>query len=98
MNDSDIIQQATCSSSCDIRTPLSDEANEEDGSGDSGEIRKVSASDAIRAIDMLNSYFDTAGVSDFTTPLQKMKFSIEKDKLSALRQKTIFDCFTVSSK
>ena len=56
MNDSDIIQQATCSSSCDIRTPLSDEANEEDGSGDSDEIRKVSASDAIRATDMLNSY------------------------------------------
>ena len=96
-DDSDIIEQVgltLSSSKCNVHQPSSEDKDDDPIDID---LPKISASDAIRATQMLTCYFDTAGITDFTTSLQKMTAHIEKDKFRTFRQKAIDDFFTVPS-
>lgn len=94
IDDNDIVRQ--CSLNSGIRRPSADDSKEY--GPEEADFPTVSASDAIRATEILNRYFDSTGTSEFTTFLQKMTLRIEKDKFRSLRQKNIPDFFTRSSR
>ena len=89
IDDNDIIKQVQV-------TPLNYDSHQTcDSDDDQMEPPKIAASDAIRAAEILNSYFDQSGIPDFTSALHKMTVHIEKDKFRVFRQKTIGDFFHV---
>jgi len=94
IDDNDIVRQ--CSLNSGIRRPSADDSKEY--GPEEADFPTASASDAIRATEILNRYFDSTGTSEFTTFLQKMTLRIEKDKFRSLRQKNIPDFFTRSSR
>ena len=92
IDDCDIVQQVTSTLNSDI--PSASSGDSEEGCTEDFVLQTVSASDAIRAAEMLNRYFDTTtGTPEFTTSLQKMISCIEKDKFRSLRQRKLADFF-----